>query len=331
MRRADAEKPVRTSRHALSGLAAALVALICSLLLFVTAGTTRSWNCGLCHAEVTNGGALSHSQMDCASCHRSPGIVGVITLRVQVVEMMAARAALGGAMVTQAIPDGRCLSCHQDVLKGTVVARGLRMSHSEPHEAGTLCVQCHALGLHAKLEGGAAGRVDMTECLRCHVVSPRSGDCKLCHIEDVTKERRLASGGFSATHGPNWQRLHGMGDLNTCSACHTASACQDCHATALPHEDQWLNLHGAASQVASSKCFACHSREFCDDCHGVEIPHPGGFRATHSKIAHSASDPRCVNCHDQSSCLACHVRHTHPGLPSEKADRLRREAGIDGR
>ena len=168
----------------------------------------------------------------------------------------------------------------------------------------------------------------MAQCLRCHVVSPLTADCTLCHVEQVTREQLLVSGSFAKTHGPSWATLHGMGDLYTCSACHSATRCDSCHGTALPHTEQWLNRHGGESRAGNAQCLQCHTKRFCDDCHGMQIPHPPDFRATHADRAKVHDAPECVWCHDPSSCRTCHMRHIHPGLKPDQKRLMRQRAGL---
>jgi hypothetical protein len=317
----------RNAARVLRPVAFAILGLVAAALLTLTAGTAGGVSCSLCHAELAYDSSTAHASLDCAQCHRDEGVAGVMTWRLQVVEM-ALSPVTRSSGTSMRVKNGRCLSCHQDAVDATLVARGIRMSHKEPLRAGADCSDCHARGLHAPISIGASG-IDMGQCLRCHVVSPLSADCATCHLEQVTRERRLVSGAFAKTHGPSWSSLHGMGDLNTCSACHSVARCDSCHGTALPHTEQWLNRHGGESEAESARCEQCHSTQFCDDCHGMSIPHPRDFRATHGDQAKTLDAPACVLCHDLSSCETCHLRHIHPGLKPDQVKALRQRAGLD--
>jgi hypothetical protein len=228
-----------------------------------------------------------------------------------------------------AVPDDRCIACHDQVLEQLVEANGLRMSHLEPFEAGVACVDCHGRVAHGAETPEQAG-LAMEECLRCHVVSPAYGDCDTCHTESVSREERIVTGSFAATHGESWKTMHGMGDIRTCVSCHTAARCQGCHDVPLPHGMMWMSEHGPAS--SRSDCTQCHDREtFCDGCHGLPMPHPADFLGGHSKYVMEAGGKteHCQTCHDERACKLCHARHTHPGLDPERARRLRAKAGLD--
>ncbi len=139
----------------------------------------------------------------------------------------------------------------------------------------------------------------------------------------------MSSGSFAKTHGADWQKLHGMGDLNTCAACHTLVRCESCHGVALPHPDAWMNAHGGESLEDPRVCLTCHSEDFCARCHGLTMPHGEGFRKEHASVASSHEDATCLACHDVESCDGCHARHAHPGIPAATVALLRKKAGLD--
>lgn len=301
--------------------------LLTALVLVFSSGSMSSQACQACHSEVATDHALSaHGSLECSRCHRASGLVGVVDLRVRMLGMLSGT--LGGQARSASVVDSsRCLECHEELLEITVEVDGLRMSHAEPVNAGFSCSECHGQGFHPAVRQ-AAGRIDMGECLRCHVVSVASADCETCHYRPVSRSYRLSSGTFAKTHGSEWRTLHGMGDLNTCGACHTVARCSSCHGTPLPHGFTWLDSHGEESTIGDAKCAQCHSVAYCDSCHGLDMPHPTGFRNEHRLVAQNMTDDTCISCHDQRACDRCHVLHTHPGLPTEKVAELRKKAGL---
>jgi hypothetical protein len=171
----------------------------------------------------------------------------------------------------------------------------------------------------------------MEECVACHKQSGALASCDACHSEKGERER-LAKGPWQVTHGRTWERTHGMGTLEWCATCHPAGYCTRCHGVDLPHPAGFGRTHGALAKQPQSKCLSCHEKTtLCDSCHGVEMPHPKGFLARHSKIAASEGDPKCLSCHFQRDCAACHTMHIHPGSTDGTA-RLPRpgEIGLKG-
>lgn len=308
-------------------VAAFLITAMAALVIF-TSATALPSTCTACHVGVmAEERADAHESVPCDRCHRRSGVVGVVDLRLRMLPMLAASVGLP-TPVTAMVASDRCLSCHDGVLGGPIEIGSLRMSHKEPFDAGMSCVDCHGASIHGGVSE-AAGRIDMNDCLRCHVVSVASADCGTCHLSGMSRASGLNRGTFSKTHGAEWRTLHGMGDLNTCGACHTVARCESCHGTPLPHGYSWLNEHGAEYLQAPDPCARCHSQRFCDDCHGLQMPHPAGFRDTHRGEAANMADEDCLSCHARQSCDECHIAHAHPGLDAGRAAELRRRAGIN--
>lgn len=304
------------------------LAMLLSGLIVFSASTVTERSCTACHSTVAEQfHTVTHSGLACSDCHREQDAAGVIDLRLRLVRMLAGSLTTG-APPAQAIPSSRCLTCHETVLTDVSVAKGIRMSHEEPNTRGIPCVQCHGAEMHAGIRT-SAGHIEMATCLTCHVVSAESDDCDICHAKNVSRLTPVTTGTFNKTHGPEWQSLHGMGDLNGCSSCHTATRCESCHETPIPHGPNWLNQHGEQSLSNPQVCTKCHSAAFCSDCHNAPMPHSTGFRSSHSATAKGLEDPSCHQCHAQQACDACHAAHIHPGLPAEKATALRKKAGID--
>lgn len=306
-----------------SGLLAVGVTLllaVSSSLAFTSLSSVETV-CGACHAQIAPRLA-PHASVPCVECHRARGAAGIIDLRLRMLAMAIPLSAGPKPPVTS----DRCLACHGEVLTSVVERGGLRMSHREPHEAGQSCVDCHASLMHDS--GGASAGISMDECLRCHTVSALSRDCDTCHVDDVDREERIATGTFARTHGSSWRTSHGSGDIRVCAACHTAARCESCHGTEIPHPFSWLDDHG--TQAGQADCTAsCHSSSFCRDCHVVEMPHPGGFLARHADVRDDVGQEACLRCHEPRACESCHAKHAHPGLAAERAKKLRGKAGLD--
>jgi hypothetical protein len=153
----------------------------------------------------------------------------------------------------------------------------------------------------------------MDDCVRCHLAKKVTVGCDACHADKSSRER-LAAGPWQVTHGKNWRKTHGMGDITVCSVCHPSSKCVGCHGSVIPHPVDFGRTHSGLAKAPEAKCDGCHDqRDFCQACHGMPIPHPVGFLAGHSKIAKSRQDKACIKCHYQGDCDSCHIAHTHPG------------------
>lgn len=282
--------------------------------------------CAACHdpeAESLRTGP--HSRLACDACHASGGAFRLVDFRLSVVAMIPS--ALAGRPPAEArIPDAACLRCHDDVASGVVTAGGIRMSHAEVAEAGITCVECHNGTAHTERGAAIRGRYDMGTCLECHRTNAGNVDaCSVCHTDDRDGARSRALTPWRVTHGSNWQKTHGMGDLRTCSACHQGSYCGRCHRTQVPHPSSFKTQHGAGileDASLESDCLTCHQRSACDGCHGLDMPHPAGFLETHSKAVKQATDEVCYRCHDKASCKQCHGRHVHPGIPEKQLKKL---------
>ena len=75
--------------------------------------------------------------------------------------------------------------------------------------------------------------------------------CDLCH-QGRDAAARVKSSAFAVTHGPKWKTTHGMGDIATCTVCHAASDCADCHGAGVPHEPNFVDVH--SSYAAQPRC-----------------------------------------------------------------------------
>lgn len=114
------------------------------------------------------------------------------------------------------------------------------------------------------------------------------------------------------THGPEWKNTHGMGDAATCSVCHAAADCVECHGVGVPHEASFVDVHASYALQPKEQCSSCHKQTFCDACHRTAMPHPAGFTQQHPTAAKDKPE-LCERCHAESDCKNCHVKHSHPG------------------
>lgn len=306
-------------RYVVVGLIALVFVLVLAMPFLAASGPA----CGGCHAMRSYATAaeksVSHSSITCVSCHASPGPLGSYRFGVEVSTVMLAGTLSGSApaRAVSAHSDAGCLKCHEAVLEARVGAKGLRVRH-ESCAQGRLCQDCHGGTGHLNATRWKRSYV-MEECVECHVRERATTKCDRCH-DDRTERERLKNGPWQVTHGREWRNTHGMGSVRYCSTCHPSDYCVRCHATPLPHSDDWGREHAAASRsAAGAKCGTCHkTRDLCDSCHGIQMPHPKGFLKVHRKVAASNSDPSCTRrCHATDDCVKCHTYHVHPGFAGE--------------
>ena len=154
-----------------------------------------------------------------------------------------------------AVPDARCVACHEADLKRVVTQRGMRINH-QSCSAGVSCTDCHSAVAH-----GTAIRwvrsYDMDTCLDCHMTANNVA-CDLCHDGKVASDR-VKFAEFAVTHGPKWKNTHAMGDTSTCSVCHKAGDCAECHGVGVPHEANYVDLHSSYAGQVDERCGSCHS------------------------------------------------------------------------
>ena len=305
--------------------------LIIAGLLFTAASSVvlasaHPDSCGWCHGDVEESAlSSSHPEVRCESCHADDSRVGVLMLRVSVVDM-AVGELIPRAGVAKAVDVSteRCLICHRDQMNETVVVSGIKMNHAAPLSAGWSCQSCHPGAGHAASAASSGYTMDM--CLGCHSANPGNlSTCETCHAEEASSSAKKGSKSpWQITHGPNWKTAHGMGDQSTCGGCHVDGYCTRCHGANVPHKANYLAKHGqdVLGRVdGPSACYTCHRETACMDCHGVEMPHPVGFANGHAEAIRAGEydeEKSCLRCHKPASCESCHEEHTHPGLSAER-------------
>lgn len=310
--------------------------LLTLMLLMITAGALSAAaavspaSCAMCHADQADTLARSsHSELVCDSCHASSGVLGLVENRLWVAGMVISapvRAVVPSGANAQ-VDSGRCADCHELQMPVTSVHNGVRMNHAAPVKASWSCMRCHRDVGHGS-EGVSLASYTMGSCLECHSTGPSNlASCETCHVEGESPSApRAVPTTWAVTHGANWQRTHGMGDLPTCSACHGPDYCVGCHGVALPHAANYLSVHGDdVQELGETACTeSCHRAESCDGCHGgVPMPHPASFIKGHKSEVEASGEESCARCHAESSCQGCHERHTHPGLSQQRLKGLR--------
>jgi len=313
----------------IKGLIIALAGAIIAINI-VVAGTSSPLFCATCHrsqAEALE--STPHKITRCNSCHQRNDIFDIVSWRVKVLGMVARQATFSYKQpVIANVSRGSCIRCHQNILTEVTKRNAIKVSHKEIDDASFKCAECHNTVAHP----GAVTSPkfpEMDKCATCHNDQQASVSCGVCHMKEVDKRKRVRTS-WSVTHGPEWKRLHGMGNLDTCRSCHDGDDCLRCHNTALPHPDFWAKLHSRHAKADLDGCYQCHHKAYCLSCHGTVMPHAEDFLKRHGRDVKDNGKELCQKCHLDSGCDNCHTRHIHPGIPGEKLKKLRRSAGLGG-
>ncbi|HDP70037.1 MAG TPA: hypothetical protein ENN38_04415 [Actinobacteria bacterium] len=301
-----------------------LVLIVLTILLTAInpfADISQTLFCKSCHimrCEIDSLKNSRHKDVLCLSCHSKPGALGFIAETLEGMQNGIAYFFKSyEEPIVATVTNESCLTCHKEIQEGLHINNAIRVSHKEFLSVGYKCADCHNTVAH----GDSIAQPNlphMDKCTGCHNNEDAPTTCSICHVKRMKREIR-ALGPWAITHGPTWERTHGMGNLTTCIICHETEKCAKCH-TEMPHPESWPYVHGekAKSVTKEDKCAGCHVESFCDDCHRVEMPHPQKFLPEHPDIVKKDGDKICYNCHIKGDCKLCHEKHIHPGLtPSE--------------
>jgi hypothetical protein len=288
----------RTTKLLWTGSVAALV-----LVAFVAGyvGTGSNQFClDSCHSDLVSSDLTpaAHDGIDCTACHEDSLPLGLVTNPVNRV-LHAIPAGEDEPRAVKPIPASRCIACHEESLSGTITSDeiSLRMSHSEPIEAGMSCEDCHKIGVH----GSAREPVEMSTCSRCHDAKTVSADCDVCHIGDPADAARNT--------GRLIVREVTLPRIQECGGCHEQDTCDECHGLRLPHSREFIDGEHAPLAAFDRKplCWRCHQEEDCGMCHGNWNAHGRNFKYEHQRYPRDASCGRCHRGHTGPFCNRCHL------------------------
>ncbi len=276
----------------LTVLGALLGALLLFLLLSVGYVAAFTPNCESCHmvGEFEQGTlGAAHASVECATCHVPVDLASRVSFASQQVFSMRLGILPPAGRKGAFVPDDVCLGCHEMVVLEVTYSKGYAVKHVSCAE-GRACVDCHSATAH----GSAAvwpRTPQMSDCMECHSDGDGTAECDTCH-DERTESERLGTGPWSVTHGPDWASTHGMGEPETCGACHPQDFCSGCHGVDIPHDEDFKRRHAEQATAADARCEECHSQAFCDDCHGLEMPHPDAFTPEHADIVEADGQQR---------------------------------------
>jgi hypothetical protein len=314
----------KTQRGAAATWVPRLGVIVLALAVFGLADNyvQRDSTCASCHTDnkhVESLEASAHRGLDCVSCHGASGVTGPVRQLVDYGRWMYVSAANEKLPDLQAgsVESSKCLSCHEDVRRGTLQAGGIRMRHSDVIEAGYRCRECHNSTAHGDITLEPSSP-SMSTCLSCHDGERASTDCKACHAEETSR---------TAKRTGQLANVVVQANSTNCYTCHGDDSCQSCHGTVMPHPPEFgLKADGTAgghAREAFAKrdvCWRCHydegkifeEPESCGSCHGVMGRQHGGkpwvkehgLQATGKKPGVFSS---CFSCHTQTLCDNCHT------------------------
>jgi hypothetical protein len=269
--------------------------------------------CDSCHLKgdfATDTASSPHADVACADCHVEMTVPGRISFAAREVFHMVVPLVGDLDRSYAAVPADRCASCHPETAQaGIVGTRGLRMQHVTCIGDFT-CTDCHSLTAHGASTSWP--RVaQMEDCYSCHGQTNEVVACDSCHAEREERQR-IFDGPFRVTHGAEWESTHGMGEMRSCSACHTQDKCASCHGVGVPHSGNFLDLHAGFSTSPEARCTTCHREEFCSDCHAYPMPHTAEWVLGHGDLVEDDGEGGCLTCHEKADCTDCHESHVHP-------------------
>lgn len=268
----------------------------------------------------------SHANISCVECHGRTGAVGLVD-RVGDFYGSILGTISQPAMSSFGPPtNAACLQCHRNdwADQSSRTSKVPHPAHLRVADETRPCVSCHRWISHEETYQAFHKTMPFSgvcAALACHVGTVQRSQCGTCH-------HALAPSQVAwRTSHPAVVRQIGP---NACLQCHTSQQCVECHTTgkaadlpsAVPTvgvsvESQhvkadWLSVHGTIALKSPAVCASCHiSNGECLDCH-ANRPAFHGSKSTwlnkHQKIAVSQTDPRCITCHAQSFCDACHAQ-----------------------
>jgi hypothetical protein len=272
--------------------------------------------------------ASAHSGVDCVVCHTDPA-KAFASDAARVAEFYSSLVTTSTELAFfkfQPPTNAACLECHLYAwsVDPTRTAQVPHPAHLSVATETRDCVSCHRWVAHeeayqAKHETMPFSGVCVS--FGCHVGTVQRSDCGTCH-------HALAPSQVA------WKTQHAVVvreiGPNACMQCHKPSQCDECHttgaATDLPSivptlgasveaqhvKSDWLSQHGTVALKDPSVCSSCHiSNGECLDCHTQRpaFHDPiSTWLVRHQPLGTAPNLPRCLTCHTQSFCDACHAQ-----------------------
>jgi hypothetical protein len=275
--------------------------------------------------------ASAHRDIPCIACHA--GKAGTFGFEAAAVgdfygSLITTPAVL--RFVTFAPPTSdACLECHRYdwSRESSRTAKVPHPAHLRVYSETRECVTCHRWTSHEEAYQTFHTSMPFSvvcASFECHVGTKARSDCVNCH--HVLQE---GQGGWRLNHP---KTVAAAGPNGCLENCHKADQCRECHttgkATSLPSSTatasvtavevlhvkaDWVpTAHGPVALKDPNVCKTCHISEGeCQDCHS-QRPAFHGPQSTwlknHQTLGTTPNLPRCLTCHQQAWCDACHAQ-----------------------
>ncbi|HEY2421544.1 MAG TPA: NapC/NirT family cytochrome c [Neobacillus sp.] len=314
------------------------------LVLFFTIGfigvekASSSKFCSSCHEmkpEYYTWKASTHSQVDCVSCHKDPGIKQIAKVQAEgIIKNIRNENVATAAIIrmTKEIPNSACEKCHSMSTRQVTPSGDLIIPHDKHLDKNIKCTQCHSNVAHGDIadrnmtfktdydkwdsKTGVAAMADlkftrptMETCMDCHIARKITTECKACHTSGMVPSSHKKADFKTKAHG-----VLAKTELNECNSCHKymSTAPLEGYGT-VSTVDKYLNQN--VQQDKNSHTYA-KENTFCIACHNTRpASHTSTFIGNHGAQA-SNNPEKCSTCHDENKtntassntvyCSSCH-------------------------
>ncbi|MDO8847563.1 MAG: NapC/NirT family cytochrome c [Coriobacteriia bacterium] len=290
-----------------------LVGVVFAGLIAGIAYTSTDSFCARCHyteRAFESRAEAAHAGVSCRSCHEAGGVTTYLDAKARGLVNLSTQ--LTGSYSEEptatTVADAACLRCHAEIAEETIVARSIKVRHSDIIDAGYHCIECHNTEGHGR-EVSRPRYPEMRYCIVCHDGSDEQSECSTCHPEDTGVAIRRSRRVFPKTDVVR----------EDCRGCHSMQPCTECHGIELPHTRKFVaGYHARWAYDDLDMCLSCHDMDrFCNDvgCHNfsADIVSDDGLSRVDEQHAElmdqhpGLTAKRCAGCHgDPDVCEYCH-------------------------
>jgi nitrate/TMAO reductase-like tetraheme cytochrome c subunit len=193
--------------------------------------------------------------------------------------------------------------------------------HEDATIAGTIGAPAirtgHLLRLVSASWGSPMGPVSSGSCLTCHgdirgrTLTVAARDVRMSHDAPLSRGMSCDDCHVGTGHSGGAPALVPM---SRCTGCHDGrtapSACATCHPvdpSAKPRPSDQARTYAKVPLGRIGDCGDCHDQSSCDACHDLRLPHTGQFIAwSHARDAAFGGRAVCLRCHTLAECIKCH-------------------------
>jgi hypothetical protein len=280
-----------------------LIAVIVGGAAYADRAVQRDEFCPRCHVlepAAASAAATPHRVARCIDCHRSPGLLGSLDLRLRMIDDLVANPTAEKIDKPAVVTEKGCRQCHKKELRDTLTVGVIRVRHSDFGKT-VACAACHGRVGHSAEPTTPRPALRMAVCVKCHDGEHAPRECALCHLSDVAFTNEPATFGKIDLPAPT-----------TCRGCHDLTGCTECHGVEMPHPENWSDpkVHAKLGAFDGSKtCDLCHESG-CSPCHSqaLHTNHGSDWKTVHATVKSSSG---CLGCHSEAKvgpdmCKLCH-------------------------